>query len=265
MQTRTLAVNRAASVTSSRQQVYLTLWTPGTMQTATLTHMLGEQKESTTFGTERVRQHCVSSGILPFGYGYSSDHRATFIRLEVGKVLSMTIHPSESSATRRLMSATPNERVKFIIELDIHYLSQNLYNRIQKLLETPHREWSDQHTNEFNKCDEQHIMGMLAAEKKTCKIKLSKWSPKFSKAAVEDKAFWKIALSLRRSYIRPNSKFISWATSRGIDDIHEIDEKTLLKYLRESQKTLLTNQTKCNPATRRASEISRQHDTRRKQ
>jgi hypothetical protein len=135
------------------------------------------------------------------------------------------------------MSATPNEREKFIIELDMHYLSQNLYNRLQELWEIPHNEWSDQNTEEFNKFDEQHIIGMLSAEKKTCKIKLSPWSPKFSKA-VEDKAFWKIALSLWRSYIRPNQKFISWAISRGIEDIHDIDDKTLIKNLRESQKHL---------------------------
>jgi hypothetical protein len=138
------------------------------------TYARGTKRIDYIFGTERVRKHCISSGILPFGYRYSSDHRAIFIRLKVGKVLSMTIHPSESSTTRLLMSATPNERVKFIIELDIHYLSQNLYNRLQELWETPHTEWSDQHTNEFNKCNEQHIMGMLAAEKNTCKIKLGR-------------------------------------------------------------------------------------------
>jgi hypothetical protein len=84
---------------------------------------------------------------------------------------------------------------------------------------------------EYDKCDEQHIIGMLAAEKKTCKIKLTAWSPKFSKA-VEDEAFWKIALSLRRSYTRPNDKFYRWAMTRGIEDFSTIDTKTILKNLR---------------------------------
>jgi hypothetical protein len=90
---------------------------------------------------------------------------------------------------------------------------------------------------EYNKCDEQHIIGMLAAEKKTCKIKLTAWSPKFSRA-VEDKAFWKIALSLRRSYTRPNDKFYRWAMTRGIDDFAIIDTKTILKNLRTAQQNL---------------------------
>jgi hypothetical protein len=34
------------------------------------------------FGTEKVRKHCMSSGILPFHYGYPSDHRAIYVRVD---------------------------------------------------------------------------------------------------------------------------------------------------------------------------------------
>jgi hypothetical protein len=170
----------------------------------------GTKRIDYIFGTERVKQHCVSSGILPFGYGYPSDHRAIFIRLDLSKVLSTEVHPSESSAARLLVSATPKEREKFIWELDAHYTSQNLYQRLNDLWEIPNNEWSLDHETEFNKCDAQHIAGMLAAEKKTCKIKTIAWSPKYSKA-VEDRAFWKIALSLRQTHVKPNSKFYQWA------------------------------------------------------
>jgi hypothetical protein len=61
------------------------------------------------FGTEQIQQYCVSSGILPFGYGYPSDHRAIFIRCNLARILSMEIHPLESPATRLLTSATPKE------------------------------------------------------------------------------------------------------------------------------------------------------------
>jgi hypothetical protein len=40
------------------------------------------------FGTENVKQHCVASGILPFGYGYPSDHRAIFARIDISKILA---------------------------------------------------------------------------------------------------------------------------------------------------------------------------------
>jgi hypothetical protein len=166
------------------------------------------------YGTENVKQHCVASGILPFGYGYPSDHRAIFAHIDISKILATEVHPSESCPTRGLIAVTPKEREKFMEELDLHYQSQNLYQRLQDLWATPHDEWNSSHETEYDKCDEQHIIGMLASEKKTCRTKLHAWPPKYSKA-VKDKAFWKIALSLRRSYIRPNDKFYRWATARG--------------------------------------------------
>jgi hypothetical protein len=73
------------------------------------------------FGTERVKQHCVSSGMLPFGYRYPSDHQAVFIRCDISSILSTEIHPLESCTSRLLISATPKEREKFLDELDLHY------------------------------------------------------------------------------------------------------------------------------------------------
>jgi hypothetical protein len=72
---------------------------------------------------------------------------------------------------------------------------------------------------------------MISAEKKTCKIKTASWSPAYSKA-VEDKAFWKIALSLRHTYTKPNAKFLAWSQSQHIDDFPSIDTKTIISKLR---------------------------------
>jgi hypothetical protein len=85
------------------------------------TYARGSKRIDYIFGTERIQQYCVSSGILPFGYGYPSDHRAIFIRCDLAQILSTEIHPMEYSATRLLTSATPKERENFIIELDVHY------------------------------------------------------------------------------------------------------------------------------------------------
>jgi hypothetical protein len=59
----------------------------------------GTKRIDYIFGTERVRQHCYSSGILPFGYGYPSDHRAVFVRCNISKILTTEIHPLESPST----------------------------------------------------------------------------------------------------------------------------------------------------------------------
>jgi hypothetical protein len=75
---------------------------------------------------------------------------------------------------------------------------------------------------------------MLAAEKKTCRVKTTAWSPTYCNA-VEEKAFWKIALSLRRTYIKPNDKFLLWAVSRNISDFAAIDTQTIKSKLRAAQ------------------------------
>jgi hypothetical protein len=126
----------------------------------------GTKRIDYIFGTEHVRQHCMSSGILPFYYGYPSDHRAVFIKCDISKILTTEVHPIELAATQLLISATLKERVKFIEELDIHYESHNLYERLQHLWDANSADWTEDHIEEYNKCDNQHIRGMLAAEKK---------------------------------------------------------------------------------------------------
>jgi hypothetical protein len=38
------------------------------------TYARGTRRIDCIFGTEGILQHCKSSGILPFGFGYPSDH-----------------------------------------------------------------------------------------------------------------------------------------------------------------------------------------------
>jgi hypothetical protein len=151
------------------------------------TYARGTKRIDYIFGTEQIWQQCISSGILPFGYGYPSDHRAVFVRCDIAKILGTEIHPLESPATRLIIDATPKEREKFIVELDHHYSSQNLYECLQRLWDVAAPTWVKSHEDTFNQCDEQHIIGMIAAEKKTCKLKTTAWSPAYSNA-IENKA-----------------------------------------------------------------------------
>jgi hypothetical protein len=89
------------------------------------TYARGSKRIDYLFGTEKVLEHCSTSGILPFGFGYPSDHRAIFARINLSKVLQSKLNPVESNAQRLLISATPNERQMFLHELHLHYESQN--------------------------------------------------------------------------------------------------------------------------------------------
>jgi hypothetical protein len=60
------------------------------------------------FGTGKVVENCSEAGIIPFGYGYPSDHRAVFIRIKMETLLNSTISPMESRSAQKLQHATPN-------------------------------------------------------------------------------------------------------------------------------------------------------------
>jgi hypothetical protein len=201
------------------------------------TYMRGSKRIDYIFGTERVLQNCKSCGILPFCYGYASDHRATFVRIDIQTILSTSIQAAESLATRLIMSATPREREKFLVELDSHYEAQNLYERLHRLWDTPTDEWDETKEEEFNKCDDQHILGMISAEKKTCKIKTHAWSPRYCNA-VENKNFWKIMLTMKRNHVRPDQKTRAWAAALGHHDATALSTSQLNSKLREAQKQL---------------------------
>lgn len=202
------------------------------------TYLRGTKRIDYIFGTRGVLQNCKACGMLPFCYGYPSDHRAIFIKIDLQNVLSSKIHPTESIASRLIHSATPKEREKFLMELDAHYIAQNLYDRLNELwMKAESGEWSINDEEEYNKCDEQHILGMLAAEKKTCKVKLHPWSPKFSKA-VETKNFWKIMLTMKRHHVRLDHKAIVWGESLGISNVNNLSIQFINSKLREAQKNL---------------------------
>jgi hypothetical protein len=215
------------------------------------TYARGSKRIDYILGSERVQQYCKTSGILPLNIGYPSDHWAVFIQVDLKALLSTEVHPLESKATRLIMSATPKERTKFLNELDSHYQAQNLYERFTKLWETPKNEWNKKCEEEYNACDEQHIIGMLSAEKKTCKEKRFAWSPMYSKA-VEEKAFWKIALSLKRNHSRPTDRIRKWAEKFEIDDLSSMSTSDINVKLRAAQNNL-------REIKRRAAELRENH------
>jgi hypothetical protein len=207
------------------------------MDTYPPTYARGNKRIDYIFGTEKIQQHCKSSGILPLNIGYPSDHRPIFIRIDLQKILSTEVNPIESPASRLIISATPNEREKYLQELDMHYQAQNLYSRLGSLWETTIEKWDAECEREYNACDEQHIIGMLAAEWKTCKEKRFAWSPAFSKA-VELKAFWKIILSLKRNHMKPSERIKCWARSFEIADIAALSTQEINSNLRKAQRKL---------------------------
>jgi hypothetical protein len=201
------------------------------------TYARGSKKIDFILGTQRVAKHCSSAGIVPFGYGYPSDHRALFIRVNIREILNATVSSIESRHARKLQNATPKERQMFIEYVHQHYEQQNLYDRMQKLRELEPNKWTNETIKEYEKCDQQHINGMLAAEQQIAKANHQAWSPKFG-AAISKKAFWKIALSLKMTYTRPSDQFITWAEAQGIDDFKSIDMITIKRKLREAQREL---------------------------
>jgi hypothetical protein len=149
--------------------------------------------------------------------------------------LKTEVHAIESTASRLIHSASPKERIRFLQELDYHYAAQNLYERLTKLWGKT--EWNHEDEIEFNKCDWQHIQGMLAAEKKTCRVKTHAWSPKYSNA-VEQRNFWKIILTLKRHHTKPDAKTLAWARALEIENVELLTIPQINTNLRKAQRTL---------------------------
>jgi hypothetical protein len=76
----------------------------------TNTYARGTKQIDYILGTKRVREWCSASGMLPFGTGYSSDHRQLFIQVNIAGILNTKINPLESIANRKIQNATPKER-----------------------------------------------------------------------------------------------------------------------------------------------------------
>jgi hypothetical protein len=110
-----------------------------------------------------------------------------------------------------------------------------LFERLKVLRES--KEWNDEQQREYEKCDEQHIIGMITAEKKTKKIRTMAWSPTFG-AAISKKAFWKIALTLKMTHTRPSDAYIIWSKAMGIDDFKALNIESIKQQLRAAQRNL---------------------------
>jgi hypothetical protein len=158
------------------------------------TYARGKRQIDYILGTAKVRDQCTRSGLLPFGTGYHSDHRALFVVINIEGILGTKIGSINTIMARKLLQASPKERKIFLTEADKHYNNQNLYNRLKKLTAVPESEWDSTHIEEFERCDREMVIGMRHAEKQTRKTKNVSWSPKFAQA-VNLKTFWKIALS----------------------------------------------------------------------
>jgi hypothetical protein len=99
----------------------------------------GSRRINYIFGTTKLQQNCSGAGMLPFGAGYVSDHRALFIRIDMEQILQSSVTPAESSYARKLCNATPKECQKFLEETHIHYTNHNLFDCMKQLMETD--EW----------------------------------------------------------------------------------------------------------------------------
>jgi hypothetical protein len=151
------------------------------------------------------------------------------------RVLTTKVQAIDSTMARKLQNATPKEREIFIEETNRYFKNQNLYQRLSKLNEST--EWTEEHQKEYELCDQTLIHGMLMAEQRTRKLKTTPWSPRFGKA-VSIKSFWKIALSLKLNFTRPDNRFLNWAKTMGIHDFKGLDVATIKNNLRKSQKEL---------------------------
>jgi hypothetical protein len=94
------------------------------------THVRGSKRIDYIFGTQKIRDNCEKAGILPFGVGYQSDHRAIFIEINIKQILNTQVQAIDTITARKLQRATPKEREIFIQETHRYLENNNIYQRL---------------------------------------------------------------------------------------------------------------------------------------
>jgi hypothetical protein len=88
------------------------------------TYARGSKKIDFIFGTRRVEKFCEGAGLVPFGFGYPSNHRALFIQINIGKILNANVSAIESRHAWKLQNVTPKDWLKFLETVFNHYQQQ---------------------------------------------------------------------------------------------------------------------------------------------
>jgi hypothetical protein len=65
--------------------------------------------------------------------------------------MSAQVQSVDSITARKLTQVTPRERKVFLKEVHSHWVNQNLYDRLKKLVDVPHHEWDQKDSDEFKK------------------------------------------------------------------------------------------------------------------
>jgi hypothetical protein len=85
------------------------------------TYARGNKPIDYILGTANVREQCTRAGILPFGTGYHSDHRAIFIRVNIKNIPQTTIRSIDTITAQKMLQASLRERKIFLTEADKHF------------------------------------------------------------------------------------------------------------------------------------------------
>jgi ABC-type uncharacterized transport system fused permease/ATPase subunit len=99
----------------------------------------------------------MQAGLLPFGTGYHSNHPAIFVVVNIDSILNTKIGAIQSITARKLIQASRKEQKIFIEEVDKHFNNQNLCNRLKKLSAVQESEWDSNHTEEFERCNQEMV------------------------------------------------------------------------------------------------------------
>ena len=160
------------------------------------THIKGSKRIDYIFCTQHISKYIISSGILPFDFVTTTDHRALFIDIYLHKYLRNPTQEYQDPQTRRLLTTITKGVQKYKGYLFKYIKDNKLYERIS-ILQTKLKDKSltIKEMNNINNIDEMMTKGMLKAEQQIkIRGKLHPWSPTLTNAILE-LHIWKIIMS----------------------------------------------------------------------
>ena len=206
-------------------------------------------------GCSKVFDAITHAGTLSYVEGPQSDHRALYIDLDVGKLLSFNPHDNtiQPQPVRMLKTGNPELVATYHTKVLEYYESHNMASRIRKLFANHSKLSDDQLRKRLEKWDRDQGRAMKHAEMSLKKQRLQKhsWSPQLRNLGMVCR-YWNLRLyglrnnrdisqtiSRLQTVIRTHDSRYSFPLQQSV-----LSEEEITKYWKTAKKELKTCQSK---------------------
>ena len=205
------------------------------------TYQRGTERIDFMFGTSRVAQATRKAGIGAYHEFCTSDHRHSFVDIDIDWLLGCKAPTIVAPDRRVLQTSSPRHMTKYLEHLEKVVEDLQLVQRHKELFEsiTAAKGLKPHHKEELNYLDKLLTEAKLEAERKCAKLATLPWSPDLIHARRRLRFWnlWKSELLTNRNFSEQRLK-----VSAGVDGIIDVTNPTVTeinRQIRHAHKALM--------------------------